>query len=325
MSVAILLNPRSNAGRGAERFRALVDSELGQKLRLRQAHVWDGSDTGEAQGPEALLASARAFLRAESSHGVRHFVAAGGDGTVHLALNALHSEIHEGKLSATEHRLGAAGIGSSNDFHKPNQASGRDLIAGVPCRLDFEGAFKHDLGQAVLPGASPYVFGINASVGVTATGNAAFNNAGPALRWLKRASVNATILAVSLKTFASYENLRLSLSLDGGAPESLSLTNLGVVKNIHFSGDLRYDRPQRPNDGLFGVFVCRDMSRWELAKMFGALSKGRFSGIPKTHSAQASRVELSSLASFELETDGEVRRTSQATLTVLKEAITLCP
>src|SRR5437016_2873987 len=50
-------------------------------------------------------------------NGERSFVAAGGDGTVNALLNAIVA--CENRPPLEEFTLGAVGLGSSNDFHKP--------------------------------------------------------------------------------------------------------------------------------------------------------------------------------------------------------------
>ena len=72
----------------------------------------------------------RAAVRREIEDGTRLFIAAGGDGTV----SALADELvwARGRIPLGEFTLGAVGLGSSNDFHKP---FGR-AVGGVPVRIE---------------------------------------------------------------------------------------------------------------------------------------------------------------------------------------------
>jgi diacylglycerol kinase family enzyme len=322
VSVAVVLNPTANGGLGRVRWKALLETELAREAGLRDAEVFDGSGKGG-------LGRLDGWLRERLAGGARRIVAAGGDGTVNLALNALLAA--RGALEPAERAklaLGAVGLGSSNDFQKPFDGSGRAVAAGLRCRLDFAAARPHDVGRASVAGGgvdADLHFLINASIGVTAEANWRFNHAGPFTRALKRRWVDGAILATALRTFAAYRNLDVELALDGASPARLRLTNLGVVKNVHFSGQMRYDTPQACDDGRFGVHVCEDMSRREMLGVLKALNRGRFRGLRKTWSRQAKEVGVRAPEAFSVETDGEVIQAREARFRVLARELRVCP
>ena len=121
-------------------------------------------------------AEAASVIAAGTAAGHDAIVVAGGDGTVNLALNVIMDPATD-RPRAPRVALGAIGLGSSNDFHKPI-APERDL-AGAPARVDVEGATVVDVGKATiqLPGEGRLVryFLLNASMGMVADGNNAFN------------------------------------------------------------------------------------------------------------------------------------------------------
>ncbi len=90
----------------------------------------------EEVGPFDCVA---ASVREAVAKGERAFIAAGGDGTVNLLLNAV-MELGSG---VTDIRIGAVGLGSSNDFHKPHGPD--SVIAGVPVRVDCNSARPCDV------------------------------------------------------------------------------------------------------------------------------------------------------------------------------------
>lgn len=307
---AIILNSRCHGGTGQGRWRRLLESPEGQELR--ESPCFTG-------GKEELSA----WIRERVSSGVRDFIVAGGDGTVHLALN----QFFEMGL-AQEIRLGAIGIGSSNDFHKPFLSEGRRKIAGFPCRLDFAHARKSDVGSVRIDGSEQAVrFIVNSSVGVTAEANLKFNQGRGMLGFLKKNWTDGAIIAAALGTFAEYENRKLSVSVQGTPARVLDVTNLGLVKNRFFSGSFRYDGPSvpEPDDGTLGFFLCTGMRKGEMFKTLMALSKGKFTGLPKTEHSRGSSFEISGEKPFALETDGEVTLANRASYEVIKEAISLCP
>jgi diacylglycerol kinase family enzyme len=145
------------------------------------------------------------------------------------------------------------------------------------------------------------------------------------MSFVKRRWVDGAIMVTALRTFVDYRNFPIRISLDGAEPRELQLTNLGVVKNVHFSGQMRYDQPQASDDGLFGVHLAERLSRGEMLRTLNALGSGRFTGLPKTSSYQATRVALEADKPFALETDGEVIRARAAELTVLPRELLVCP
>ena len=115
--MVIFLNPYCGYGHGLARWER-IESELTSKA---------GSFILEAiQSPESLPARVSMFMQS----GETEFVAAGGDGTVNLLLNAILSA-HEGGNGVF---FGAIGLGSSNDYHKPLDQ--REFVGQVPVRIN---------------------------------------------------------------------------------------------------------------------------------------------------------------------------------------------
>lgn len=333
---AVILNPRANGGNGAKRWTALLETEAARRAGLAGAALFDG---GGCVDPKRVEGRLEAWLSERLRAGARNFVAAGGDGTVHLALNALLSRPERAESRFGEIRLGAVALGSSNDFHKPHSIAGRAEAAGLRCRLDFAGARAHDVGRVEYSAAAEGTdvaggaagtrhFLINASIGVTAEANGRFNAGRGLLGPLKRYWVDGAIVATALQTFAGYRNFQVRLSIEGSGEREVALTNLGIVKNPHFSGQMRYDLPCAPDDGRFGVHLCEGMSRLEMIQVLSALSAGRFQGIPKTESVSATTVRVRAAApgrTFSLETDGEVTPVASASFKILPREVHACP
>ncbi|MBI3541681.1 MAG: hypothetical protein HY075_00180, partial [Deltaproteobacteria bacterium] len=302
------------------RFVAAAESSVGTALGLGHVARFEGGASGDLAG------ELRAWLAERLRSGARKFVVAGGDGTVNLALSTYVSLRDEGHPSNAV--FGAVGLGSSNDFQKPFDSDKRARLAGFACRLDFNEAFAHDVGTLVIDGEKrARHFFVNASMGVTAEANDRFNRGGPGLRAMKRVWVDGAILGAALSTFAGYENRAIRLALDGENPVELQLTNLGVIKNRHFSGSFRYDTGPAPDDGMLGVRICRDMSRVEMLGTLGSLAQGRFSGLSKRSGRDAKdvRVESATGTKLAVETDGEVVLATGCRFGVRQKEIMLCP
>ncbi|MCK7528699.1 MAG: hypothetical protein MZV64_69650 [Ignavibacteriales bacterium] len=166
-----------------------------------------------------------------------HFVAAGGDGTVNYLLNNLvGSATHDQFKNIT---IGAIGIGSSNDFHKPFRSKSGE----IPICIDFQNAYLRDAGVIKYDsdkGKVEKYFLINASVGITAEANNLFNKPDFILRKLKQFNTKIAIFYSAIKTIMTYRNLSAEIIIDGDKLKT-KVSNLGITKNPHFSGDFCYD------------------------------------------------------------------------------------
>jgi diacylglycerol kinase (ATP) len=254
--------------------------------------------------------------------GSKTLIAAGGDGTVNLLLNEIMSPVFD------RHQIiiGAVGLGSSNDFHKP--FAKEKFICGMPVRVDGSNTLLCDVIQIDYQNTEgrPHIrYGLNnASIGLTAEANALFNSRTKWLETLKSLSVNTAILAAAMKTILDSRSLSCVLKVGHGTGEHVALTNLGIVKNPHFAGSLCYDCSIQPGDGMLGVTLCEDLSKTESLGMLVALSRRRFHGLPKTRFWKDSRVSVQSSRAFALEIDGEVVWARNALFQVLPQAVRCC-
>jgi diacylglycerol kinase family enzyme len=306
--IRVFVNPGATYGTGRERW-SRVEGEL--RRRLGDFEVEETGAPGQLRGRLAELVR----------QGERKFVAAGGDGTVNLLANAIMALPESERIV-----LGAVGLGSSNDFHKPFDEGA--TIEGMPVKVDFDGARDRDVIRIEYeepegPTATRYSL-INASVGVTAEANARFNEPNWFIRTARAVSVDAAISAAVLTTLATWTDVTCTLSIDGGEPVMTSVTNLGVFKNAHFGGVLCYDTPVAPDDGVLGVGLCEGMSAFETVAALSALRKGRFTGRPKTRTWQVHSVSVRGDRVFALETDGEVMRARSARFSVAPRRVRCC-
>jgi diacylglycerol kinase (ATP) len=222
--------------------------------------------------------------------------------------------------------LGAVGLGSSNDFHKPY----RRLIDGVPCRIDFAGARPHDVGRVdyvdARGGSHASYWVANASIGTTAAANWFFNHPDRLLHFLKRTSTAAGIAYAAAATILSHPGDEVEMTLDRAPAGNGWIRNLGVVKNPHFTGSLCYDSPDEPDSGRFFVHCLERVSMPRMALTLARLARGRFGGRKGTWSRPAREFAVEARGdSFALEFDGEVDRAVTATFTLLPRRLKLCP
>ena len=307
--MVIFLNPYCCYGQGLARWK-LIESELAPDVGAFDLEIMSSAEE----------LPSRVSTRMRSGETI--FIAAGGDGTVNLLLNAI--------MQASEDRsrvcLGAIGLGSSNDFHKPFEA--RAYIGRVPVRIKTEDApscdvIRVDYRDDQNRPKTRYCLN-NASIGVTAEANELFNHQPGFVKSIRKWSVNAAIVATALKTVLDYRNIACRLSADRRTCEDVVVTNLGIVKNPHFAGSLSYERLVLPDDGLLGVHLCERMSRMQAIMTLLRLSRGKFQGRPNTRTWRATQLSIESEHAFAVELDGETVRTRTAEFSVVHKALRCC-
>jgi diacylglycerol kinase (ATP) len=306
LPAVVLLNPASGGGRGLARW-AKVEGAVaaGRRLRIVQTDV---------------AGTWRSDVRWAMAEGARLFIAAGGDGTV----SALVDELVRGRdgVPLEAFTLGAVGLGSSNDFHKPFARS----IGGVPVRIE-PSCDRRDVCVARYVAADGAThsrcFLISASVGVVAEANAFFNEGDRVERWLRGKWTGGAILYAAQRTIATFRNIDARLTADGRTEEA-AITNLSISKTPFVSGMFRYDASVSPDDGLLAVHLCEAMSRVETLRALADLARGRFQGRPKRRHWRSSRVALAAGGAVALELDGEVCLARRVSFGVLAEKVGIC-
>ena len=305
----IFLNPNCDYGKGREKWKKIEQG-------LRSA--FGDFIMEEIISPEKFNDQVEAAVQA----GEYYFVAAGGDGTINLLINGLmNSSINKNKLV-----IGAIGLGSSNDFHKPFNPE--NFILNIPVKMDISKLKHHDVIRVQYKNLQNHFITsyciINASVGITAHANAIYNSRLPFLEFIQKISVEAAILLSAIKTIFSFQNLRCKITLEKSQPQQVKLTNLGVFKNPNFAGGLCYDTIIDPDDGKLGVNLCTEMTKFEAINAMMRLYNKKFSGYLKTYSCFSNELSVASDQLFALEMDGEVVQTNHVKFQLLPKLLRCC-
>jgi len=251
-----------------------------------------------------------------------NFVIAGGDGTINHFLNFLISTVKPEILKNI--RIGAVGIGSSNDFHKPYRKE--SFIEHIPVKLNFKDAVYRDIGclQFKKNGTlHKKYFLINASIGITAEGNNFFNNPDTFLKILKRINTQSAITYAAIKNIFAYKNFNALIECNGLSCEA-NISNMGIIKCPYFTGKLRYQSEPEINNGLFDVHLYQSLSKAKLIKLFYNLSKGIPDNSFNKLFCRTDRVKISSEKEFAVEYDGEVITTKSVVFYVMLKLIKVC-
>lgn len=303
----IIVNPAAHGGRAMERWEG-IEGEVRRRLGAASVLVSSGVEETVSRVRESL------------AMGERDFVAAGGDGTVRLLAQAILD--HAGR-GIGEVRLGAIGLGSSNDFHKPLDPSRR--IGGFPSRIDFAAAEPRDVGVLQCGGdQAPRYWLLNASCGLTAEANRIFNHPDPILRGLKRCGTDAAILYAALRALAGNRARPMRIESGAGRFGCPDVVNLGIVISPHFTGGLRYDSPFEPRSGTFHVHLCRERFLMGKIRTLAGLAGGHFMGRGRTRSWRSNRLTVRSQESIPVEYDGETIETSLASFSIRPGILRVC-
>jgi diacylglycerol kinase (ATP) len=305
----VFINPICDYGRGLDKWRKVKD-----ELRSRYGPF----QTEQIQSPEKFLRQVKDAWK----KGERLFISAGGDGTLNLLLNCLLNISSGGRMFV----VGAVGLGSSNDFHKP--FCQKRMVQKIPVRMDWKKAMETDVIRIDYQNGksrpSSRFCLINASIGITAQANAFYNSRNFFISLLKKVGHDAAVVACALNTILTYSNIPCFLTLEENRLLDVSLTNLGVIKNPHFAGGLCYDQTIRPDDGDLGVNIGSGMSKLEAVRTLAGLYRRKFSEFTKTRSLRVKRISVKSDRSFALELDGEVVEASSAEFKILPRAVRCC-
>jgi diacylglycerol kinase (ATP) len=262
--VAVLANPL--AGRG--RHRGLLDDVLarlgggGREVRLLTA--------GSAQEAEEACHAAVA-------EGAAALVAMGGDGTVHLALQAAAGPtVPFGLVPAGTGNDLAAELGVPRD---PLAAADRVVEA-----LRAGTTRSYDLARVTSPDGSSRWFGAVLGAGFDAIVNERANR----MRWPRGPRRYDVATFVEL---ARMRPRRYTLRLDGEAQE-VDAVLVAVGNSASYGGGMRICPAADPTDGLLDVLVAGEFTRMTLLRVKPRVRLGTHVDHPLVRTYRARTVEI---------------------------------
>ncbi|HET8558991.1 MAG TPA: diacylglycerol kinase [Marmoricola sp.] len=254
--IALLTNPTSGKGRGAR-----IASQVLPRLRDAGIVVRNlvGRDPDEA----------RRLAEQCVAHGVESLVVVGGDGMVHIAVQALAG-------SAT--RLGLIPAGTGNDVARylglprnDPEAATRVVLAGRERVIDLARA-----------GSTYYVTVLCAGF------DAIVNERANRMRW-PRGQMRYNLATVA--ELSTFRPIPYVLDLDG-AELRFDAMMVSVGNGPSFGGGLRITEGALLDDGMLDVVVIRPMSKVELVRTYPKLFKGTHVHHPDYRHYHAKRITV---------------------------------
>jgi diacylglycerol kinase (ATP) len=261
-SVAILLNPASGKGRSAEYAPRLVDAF---ERRGVAAHVLTGDSAEHAVelGKQAVAG------------GVDALIAAGGDGTVNTAVQA---------VAETDTPLGIVSLGTGND---------NATLLGLPVK-DPEGAVDvaclfHertvDVASVIAAdGVRRYFLGV-----LSAGFDSLVTERANAMSWPKGEARYVLAMLAELRTFQPCE---FTITIDGEVMTDRGM--LAAVGNgVTYGGGMRVCEGALVDDGLLQLTWLHESTKWHFVRAFPKVYSGTHIEDPKVsqHAGRQIRIE----------------------------------
>ena len=309
MRTLVLLNRGADGGKAAIKWRRL-EPDLrgllgGSPTVCVETEDWAEAVDGAASADECLI------------------VAAGGDGTVHKVADLILAISCPVSLRIV---LGAIGLGSSNDFHKPQ--NGAADIAGVPVRCAIAGAAAQNVLRVAYVddrGAHHVKYAVTScSLGMVAAGNDLFNRCWGPVGLSRRLSAAAGIGCASLAGLLHARDPSVQLWIDGSDVYRGQVSLLSVYINPHFAGRLRYLGPTSVSSPYMGIVVVPAIGLW---RRVGLLRRAAGVGLGAGGDVQTWEgisCEMKLNEASPLEIDGEVVRIREARVMLVPGALRVC-
>jgi len=122
-------------------------------------------------------------------------------------------------------------------------------------------------------------------------------------------------------TFFTYRNPPVSVTVDGGAPEEMKITNIAVANGRYFGGGMMVAPKAEMDDGLFDVIFIGTMTVPEALGSISQIYKGTHLDHPKVRHMRGKRVEATSSERVLLDVDGEQPGMLPASFEIVPSAI----
>jgi diacylglycerol kinase (ATP) len=236
--IALLTNPTAGKGRGATARSAALERLRGAGLSVRDL---SGRDADEALD----------LARAAVQDGVEALVVVGGDGLVHLGVQA---------LAQTAIPLGIIPAGTGNDVARYFDLPRKDAVAAA------DAVIRGDTRKVDLARSGSKYFATVLCAGFDAMVNERANR----MTWPKG---QMRYNLATLSELRVFRPLPYTLELDG-TQVKLDAMMVSVGNGPSFGGGLRITEGALLDDGMLDVVVIKPMSRTSLVRTYPKLFKG---------------------------------------------------
>lgn len=237
--------------------------------------------------------------------GAKYLAAAGGDGTLQNVLDGLMAA-PPGPLSENI-CLGAFGIGTSNDFHKP--LSPDRMINGFPVRFSLDNAQKYDIMklEAKLPDGKTETrhFIQSAHLGTIPATNFLLTRGNSFFSALFRVWYKPALLLASAWTVFTYRGFSGEVKMAGTSHRG-SFSGLSIVKRPHIAGSFVFKTSRLPNDRLLDIALCGKIGSLQLIGLIDKFEKEGLKGHPEVTYFEGNSLDATFDQPQPIDYDGEL-------------------
>ena len=287
MKVCLLVNPKAGtAGPVADLVRTLS--------ARHKVTVFNPAD----------LADVRRHAAAAARGGFRVVAVAGGDGTVHAVVNALAPHFPKARLAVLP-------FGTGNDLCRTlaiplDPVAAADLLrTGRRRKLDVVRVDRAWRGYMVNAAAG----GFSGRVAMDVTAD------------LKARLGPLAYLVGATGPVADPPTYRVTISYDGGPPETIDVLNVVVANGRTAAGGVVVAPTANPEDGLLDVVVVRPGDFLDRSVITARLLAGDYTADEAVTHRTAGRVEIASDPPMPFSIDGELTEGDRFVFTVVPRAL----
>nr|WP_156288595.1 diacylglycerol kinase family protein [Oceanobacillus salinisoli] len=268
---------------------------------LQERHI--AYDVCITNGPQHATESVKNIIKKNNAKAI---IAIGGDGTVHKIINEL--------------------VGSKVPFGIIPAGSGNDFCRGMGIPLKYDQALER-----ILKGEQKFIDVGNINdkffatiVGIGFDGRVAqVTNQSQNKKLLNLAGMGSVSYIINvLKVLFYYKPTNVELKIDQKYAKHQNVWLIAIANSPFYAGGMMICPNAKNDDQFFDICMVKEISRWQLLRIFPSVFKGKHVNHPAVTILRAKEVEIVSNSPMIAHGDGEM--IGETPLKIIISPSTLC-